>query len=66
MREGMIFRGAASQYLALTARLPARLSFQLAYKDDIHCASLRPCRTGYLEPSKYYRVELFYLAPKAF
>jgi hypothetical protein len=27
---------------------PACLSLQLAYKDDIHCASLQLCRTGWL------------------
>ena len=46
-----VFRGAASQYLLLSARPPDRppaCLFQLAiYKDDIHCASsMTLCRTG--------------------
>ena len=40
----MIFRGAASQYPALPVCPPV---LQLSYKDDIHCASLRPCCTGF-------------------
>jgi hypothetical protein len=64
-----VFRGAASQYLALPACPPACLSvLQLAYKDDIHCASLRPCRTGFLllsvglhPKSVWYEMKVAYL-----
>ena len=57
MLSQVIFRGAASQYLALPVCPSACLSvclpvLQLAYKDDIHCASLRPYRTVFLINSK--------------